>query len=103
MRQRQSVRPVRKRFGGIVVSLQEDSVNASGNAGASQRLDKLRLAAAGMALPAGKLHGMRHAKNYRVACPLPDRELAPIHHQILVAKRGAPLRENYFFISSPLH
>src|SRR6266436_764877 len=98
MRQRQSVRPVRKRFGGIVVSLQKNSVNARSNAGACQWLNKLRLAAAGMALPAGKLHGMRHVKNHWVACPLQDRERAHIYNEILVSKHGAALGENDFFI-----
>src|SRR6266436_10012793 len=103
MRQRQGVRPVRKRFGGIVVSLQKNSVNAGSNAGARQWLNELRLAAAGMALPAGKLYGMRHVKNYRVARPLQDRERAHIYNQVLVAERGAALRENDFFIPGALH
>src|SRR5216684_738889 len=98
MRQRQVLSPIRKHSEGIVVSLQKNSVNASGNAGASQRLDKLRLPTAGMALPAGKLQGMRHVKIYGVARPLQDRERAHIHNQILVTERGAALRENDFLI-----
>ena len=45
------------------MSLQENSIYSGGYTCASQRLDKFRLADTGMALPAGKLHGMRHVKN----------------------------------------
>src|SRR6267154_2284653 len=62
-----------------------------------------RSSAARMALPAGKLHGMRYVKNYRVARPLQDRERAHIHNQVLVAERGAALGENDFFIPGALH
>ena len=48
--QRQRVRTIGKRLRGIIVHFQEQSIHARGRAGARQRLDKFRLAAAGISL-----------------------------------------------------
>src|SRR5256886_82993 len=72
----------------------KDGIDARGYAGAGQRLNELRLAAAGVTLPARKLPGMRYVKDNRITGPLHDGEGAHIHDKILIAKGRAALREN---------
>jgi len=63
LREGKRVRAVGQSRCGVVMGLEEKSVCSSGYTSARKRLDKFRLAAAGVPLPAGKLHGMRHVKN----------------------------------------
>ena len=67
LRERQGVGAVGERGGGIVVSLEEDAVDTGGYAGARQRLDEFGLAAAGVALAAGELHGVGHVEDDGIA------------------------------------
>ena len=87
--ERQGIRSVRKRLRGIFVHFQKNSVHAHGGSRARQRLDKLRLPAAGFSRAARQLHGMRHVKNHRAAGLAHDRKRTHVDHQILIAEGSA--------------
>ena len=63
MREGKRVRSIRQGRCRIVMSLEENSIYSGSYTCAGKRLDKFRLAAAGVALSTGKLHGMAHVKN----------------------------------------
>ena len=67
MRKRKSVGAVGERFGGVVVSFEEDAVYACGYSGTGQGLDEFGLAAARVALASGELDGMGGVEDDRVA------------------------------------
>src|SRR5579864_3303421 len=59
------IRSVGKRARRVVMHFQEDSVDPGGDSGARQRVDVLRLAAAGCPFPARKLEGVGHVEDDR--------------------------------------
>jgi hypothetical protein len=67
LRKGESVGAVGEGFSRAVVSFEEDAVYACGYAGAGQRLDELRLPAAGVALAAGDLDRMSYVEDYGIA------------------------------------
>lgn len=67
MREGESVGAIGQGFGRVVVSFKEDAVDSCGHAGAGQRLDEFRLAAAGVALAAGELDGVRYVEHDWIA------------------------------------
>src|SRR5437764_1168693 len=82
----QRIRSVRERLCGILVRLQKNSVHACCNSRSRQRLDKFRLSATRMSLPAGELHRMRNIEDHWISIFFQNRERPKIHHQILVTE-----------------
>src|SRR5271165_1643075 len=68
------------------MSFQEDAIDAGGDAGASERLDEFRLAATGVALSAGKLHGVGDIVDDRIAELGEHGKGAHIDDQIVIAE-----------------
>ena len=75
----ESVGAVGEGFGGVVVSFEEDSIDACGYAGAGEGFDEFGLAAAGMALPSGDLDGVRYVEHHRIAELLKNRKRTHVH------------------------
>src|SRR6266436_3590307 len=74
--------------------LQENAIDSCRHSRPCEWLDKLRLAAAGVALAARKLDGMCHVEDHRIPDFLKGREGAHVHNEILVAERRAALGKN---------
>src|SRR6202167_2982915 len=98
LRERQRVRAVGKRLGGIVVDFEKDSIDSRSGSGASERLDEFRLAATGFSFAAGQLHGMGHVEDNGVTEFAHDGKRAHIDYEILVTEGAAAFGENYFFV-----
>jgi len=79
-------------FGGVVVDLQEDAVNASRNRRARQHGNELRLAAGLSARSRGGLDGVGGVEDDRGHCAH-DGQAAHVDDQVVVAKTGAALGE----------
>src|ERR1700677_4959342 len=99
LRERQRVRAVGKRLGGIVVDFEKDSIQPPSGSGASERLDEFRLAATGFSFATGQLHRMGHVEDNRVSEFAHDGKRAHIYHEILIAEGTSALGENDFFVS----
>src|SRR5271169_5744849 len=92
--ERQSVGAVREGGSGIFVGLEEDTIDTRGDTGACERLDEFRLAATGVALSAGKLHGVGDIVYDGIAELGEYREGAHIDDEIVVAEACAAFGEN---------
>src|ERR1700677_3538346 len=99
LRERQRVRAVGKRLGGIVVDFEKDSIDPRSGSGASERLDEFRLAAAGFSFAAGQLDGMSHVEDDGIAEFAHDGKRAHVDYEILVAEGAAAFGKNDFFVS----
>ena len=99
LREREGVGAVGEGGGGIVVGFEENAVDAGGDAGAGERFDEFGLAAAGVALAAGELHGVRDVEDDRIAEFVQDREGAHVDDEILVAEGGAAFGEDDFVVA----
>lgn len=89
LREGKSVGAVGESGGGVVVCFEEDAIDACGDSGASERLDKFGLAAARVPFAAGELDGVGCVEDDGVAEFLEDGEGAHIDDKILIAE-GRP-------------
>ena len=99
MSEGQGVGAVGKSSGGIVMSFEEDAVDAGGYAGAGKCLDEFGLAAARVTLAAGELDGMGDVIDHGVAEFCEDGEGAHVHDEIVVAEAGAAFGEDDFGVA----
>ena len=94
MHEGQGIGAVGKSGGGIVVGLEEETVDTSGDPGAGERFDKFRLTATGVALSTRELNGVSDIVNDGIAELGEDGEGAHVDDEIVVAEAGAAFGEN---------
>ena len=99
MREGQGIGAVGEGGGGIVVGLEEKTIDTGGDPGASERFDEFRLTAAGVALTAGELNGMSDIVNDGIAELCEHGEGAHVDDEIVVAEAGTALSENDFSVA----
>src|SRR5277367_64232 len=85
------------------MNFKENAVHSRGYGGTRKRRNKSRLTARGVAQAARNLDAVGSVENNRPAEIAHDLEPAHIHHQVVVAERGATLGEQDIIVARSGH
>ena len=99
MRQGQGIGTVGESGGWIVVGFEEEAIDTGGDAGAGERFDELRLAAAGVALPTRELNGVSNIVDDGIAEFGENRKGAHVDDKVIVAEACAAFGEDDFAVT----